>query len=139
MPKITNDYSKVQVWDLSPLPNERGPFLVTQTGYPPGSDDVAESLYVLRPDGTWADINAYLSAENPSLMDEALFESMPAVIHLLESLPPQPTIASLPVSEERLRAWLERHPPGTLLETVRRWIAEYRVRRKQKRSDNQPD
>lgn len=139
MSKITNDYGKVQVWDLSPHPKERGPFLVTQMGCPPGSDETTESLYVLRPDGTWADINAYLSAEDPGLMDEALFDSMPAIVHLLESLPPQPTIATLTVSEERLRQWLERHPPGTLLESARRWIAEYRERRRQRRTNNHQD
>lgn len=134
MSKITNDYSKVQVWDLSPSPNERGPFLVTQAGHLPGSGDSTESLYVLRPNGTWADINAYLSAEDSSLMDEALFDSMPTVIRLLESLPPQPRIANLPVSEERLYTWLEQHPPGTMLESVRRWITEYRERQKHKKS-----
>ncbi|MCX8108926.1 MAG: hypothetical protein N3G20_08985 [Verrucomicrobiae bacterium] len=134
MPRLTNDYNKVEVWDLNPFGSERGPFLVTQVGYPPGSEDSSESLYVLRPDGTWVDINAYLSAEDETLMDEALFESMPAIVQLLEQLPPEPKVANLPVSEERLRQWLRLHPPGTLMETARRWIQEYRNRRKQKKS-----
>lgn len=132
MPAISNDYSRVQVWSLSPSAEKRGPYLVTQTGYAPGSDDAMETLYVLRPDGTWADINAYLSSDEPQLLDEAVFESMASIVHLLESLPPQPRTADLPVSEERLRLWLERHPPGTALETARRWVAEYRERRRQK-------
>lgn len=134
MPKLTNDYNKVEVWDLSSSDRERGPFLVTQIGYPPGSDDTSESLYVLRPDGTWADINAYLSAEDEGLMDEALFASMSKIVDLLEKLPTEPKIANLPVNEERLRQWLDQHPPGTLLETARRWIAEYRSRQKQRKA-----
>ena len=134
MPTISNDYHRVQVWNLSPDDEQRGPYLVTQTGCAPSAEDTPESLFVLRPDGTWVDINAYLSAEQPDQLDEAVFESMATIVHLLERLPPQPTIAQLPVSEERLRLWLEQHPPGTLLETARRWLAQYRERRRPKRT-----
>jgi len=133
MSTISNDYNRVQVWNLSADDEKRGPYLVTQAGYASSADDASESLFVLRPDGTWVDINAYLSSEQPDHLDEAVFDSMAAVVHLLEHLPPQPTIAQLPVSEERLRLWLEEHPPGTLLDTARRWIGQYCERRKQKR------
>ncbi len=135
MASITNDYQKARVWDLGVGAEKRGPYLVTQTGYAIGDEEARESLFVLRPDGMWVDINVYLSSGRPEELDDAVFDSLAAVVNLFNGLPPQATVVDIPISEERLRAWLEDHPPGTLLEEARRWFARYGERRrvKQKR------
>jgi len=133
METLSNDYRDVELLDLgSEQERQRGPFLVVQAGYTPGDEDVYESLFVLRPDGCWVDVNVYLSSGKPELLDEAVFTSAQQVMELLDNLPPEPKVAELPVSEEGLRAWLEAHPPGAMLEMARHWLAHYRERQQQR-------
>jgi hypothetical protein len=132
MRTISNDYREVELLDLCPVRTNRGPFLVLQQGYAPGDADLRESLFVLRRDGSWVDVNVYLSAGDPELMSEALFSSAQQVMELFADLPAEPRVAELPVSEAGLRAWLEQHPRGTLLSAARTWVASYRERHRQR-------
>ena len=61
MRTISNNYQDVELLDLGSEGEMRGPFLVMQEGCTPGEEALRESLFVLRPDGCWVDVNVYLS------------------------------------------------------------------------------
>jgi len=72
MPAITNHYRDSHVLNLG-SGDERGPYLVTQTGVAPSDAFAKERMFVLRPDGRWVDFNAYACQEKPDAMDEIVF------------------------------------------------------------------
>lgn len=132
MRTLTNDYLAAEVWDLDPAAKSRGPFLVTQMGLAPGSEGTRPAMFILRPDGRWADLAAYLSTGRSEALDEAVFESTQQIVELFRRLPPEAQVAHLPISEAGLRDWLAGAPPGSAFEKARRWLAEYRERRRQR-------
>src|SRR5881227_3819815 len=74
MRTITNDYRDAQILNLG-SGGERGPYLVTQTGVAPRDPIPKTRMFVLRPDGTWVDFNAYASQGKPEVMDEIVFST----------------------------------------------------------------
>ena len=61
MRAISNDYRDVKILDPG-SGYEKGPFMVTQTGVLPNDPPVPRThMLLLRPEGQWADFNAYAS------------------------------------------------------------------------------
>src|SRR5215510_9185945 len=78
---ITNDYRDAQILNLGST-GQRGPYLVTQTGVAPRAELPRTRMFVLRPDGKWADFNAYASQNKPEALDEIVFSTMGDVVAL---------------------------------------------------------
>jgi hypothetical protein len=74
MRRITNDYRAAQILNLS-SGGERDPYLVTQTGVAPSDPMPKTRMFVLRPDGRWADFNAYACQGKPEAIDEIVFST----------------------------------------------------------------
>ena len=132
MKTLTNDYTAVRVWNLEGPQGQRGPYLVTQLGIAPNDELMRESLFLLRPDGCWVDVTAYMSAGQPEFAEEAFFDSTEQIMTLLDQLGAEVKVADLPVSEEGLRAWLANNPPGTALARAQLWVEQYLERRRQR-------
>jgi len=127
MRNITNDYRESQVLDLGTA-EQRGPFLVTQTGVNPAETIPKSKMFVLRPDGCWVDFNTYACQGKPELMDELVFPTMAEVIQRFTTLMGKPRILDLPVNEEGLQAWIDKQKKGNPLQAAQAWAAEYRKR-----------
>ena len=132
MRTITNDYHDAQILDLG-SGHERGPFLVTQTGVSPTDAVPKTHMFVLRPDGKWADFNAYACQGKPEAMDELVFPTMAEVMKTFGKLSGRPQMMELPVDKEGLQAWLERQKGGNPLHAAHAWAVEYRKRKRDKR------
>jgi hypothetical protein len=132
MRTITNNYRDAQILNLG-SGGERGPYLVTQTGVAPRAALPKTRMFVLRPDGCWVDFHAYASQGDPEAMDEIVFATTTQVIETFGKLFGQPRVVDLPVDEERLKAWIERHEQGDPLEAARAWAKEYRIRHRNSR------
>jgi hypothetical protein len=129
MRELTNDYRDLQVINLDPHSGDPGPYLVTQSGTAQFNAECRESLFVLRPDGVWVDINAYLGEGTLDGLQAALFGNLAQVQALLDSLPSEAKVAELPVSEDGLATFLATHPPGTTRQRLRAWVEAYEARR----------
>src|ERR1700745_3458151 len=127
MRAITNDYRDSHVFNLG-TPGSDGPYLVTQTGVSPTAEVPKTRCCVLRPDGCWADFNAYVSRGKPEVLDEIVFPSIPKVMEVFGRLLARPRVADLPINEEGLNAWLERQKNQNPLEAARAWAIEYKAR-----------
>jgi hypothetical protein len=127
MRTITNDYKDSQILNLG-SGDDNGPYLVTQTGVDPRAELPKTHLFVLRPDGRWADFNAYACQEKPEAMDEIVFSSMPKIIETFGRLLGRPQVVDLPVDEAGLKKWLERQEHQNPLEGARAWAVEYKKR-----------
>ena len=132
MRTITNDYHDAQILDLG-SGHETGPFLVTQTGVSPTDAVPKTHMFILRPDGKWADFNAYACQGKPEAMDELVFRSMAEVMTAFGKLFGRPKVVDLPVDKEGLQAWLNRHASENPLEMARAWAVEYRKRQRDRR------
>jgi hypothetical protein len=132
MPAITNNYRDTHVLNLG-SGDERGPYLVTQTGVAPSDPFAKERMFVLRPDGRWVDFNAYVCQDKPEAMDEIVFSSTTEVMETFGKLMGRPQVLDLPVDEAGLKAWIERQKSGNPLEAARAWAAGYQERHRKKR------
>jgi len=132
MRTITNNYRDTHVLNLG-SGDERGPYLVTQTGISPSEPFAKERMFVLRPDGRWVDFNAYASQGKPEAIDEIVFSTTTEVMEAFGKLLGRPQILDLPINETGLKAWIERQKSGNPLEAVREWAAGYKERRSKKR------
>src|SRR6187200_1616628 len=124
---ITNDYRDSQVMNLG-SDGEAGPYLVTQTGVAPNDLNPKVRMFVLRPDGNWVDLNAYVCQGKPEVLDEIVFPSLPRVIETFARLLGRPRVLDLPVDEEGLKAWIERQQAGDPLQAARAWASQYKAR-----------
>ena len=132
MHTITNDYRDAKVLDLG-SGYEKGPFLVTQTGVAPNDPVPRTHMFVLRPDGQWADFNAYACQGNAEAMDELVFGTMGEVMQVFGKLVGRPRVAELAVDRDGLQKWLDRHEGGNPFLAARRWAVEYRKRQRDRR------
>jgi len=126
MHTITNDYKDAQILNLG-SGAERGPYLVTQTGVAPSDPLLEARMFVLRPDGTWVDFNAYASQGKPEVIDEIVFPSVTKILETFGNLFGRPRVLDLPVDEKGLTAWIERHSSDPL-QATRAWVEEYKMR-----------
>jgi hypothetical protein len=132
MRTITNNYRDTHVLNLG-SGDERGPYLVTQTGAAPTDPLAKERMFVLRPDGRWVDFNAYACQGKPEAIDEIVFSTTTEVMETFSKLMGRPQVLDLPVDEGGLKTWIERQKSGSPLEAVRSWAAGYNDRRRKKR------
>lgn len=132
MRTITNDYRDAKVINLGSA-NEKGPFLVTQTGVAPNESAARTRMFVLRPDGQWADFNAYACQDKPEAMDELVFANMSDVLAMFNNLRGRPRVLDLPIDKDGLKAWLERHEGGSQMQAAQTWAIGYRARQREKR------
>jgi hypothetical protein len=134
MRTITNNYRNTHVLNLG-SGDERGPYLVTQTGVAPSDPFAKERMFVLRPDGRWVDFNAYACQGKPEAIDEIVFSTTTEVMETFGKLMGLPQVFDLPVDEAGLKAWIERQQIGNPLEAARVWAAGYQERHRKKRRD----
>lgn len=132
MPTITNNYRDAHILNLG-SGGERGPYLVTQTGVSPKDPIPKARMFVLRPDGNWVDFNVYASQGKPEAMDEIVFSTTTQIMETFGKLFGPPRVLDLPVNEEGLKAWLERHKDGNALEAASAWAIGYQERHRKKR------
>ena len=90
-------------------------------------------MFVLRPDGRWADFNAYACQGKPEAMDEAVFPTMAEVMATFARLSGQPQVLDLPIDEEGLKAWIARQTSGDPVQAARAWAQQYQERRRQQK------
>jgi hypothetical protein len=132
MRAITNDYRDAKILDLG-SGYEKGPFLITQTGVAPNDPVPRTHMFVLRPDGQWADFNAYACQGKPEAMDELVFRTMGAVMEAFGKLIGRPRVVELPIDKDGLKKWLDRHEGGNPFQAAQRWAVEYRKRQRDRR------
>jgi len=132
MRTITNDYRDAQILNLG-SGDERGPYLVTQSGVAPRAALPKTRMFVLRPDGFWVDFNAYASQGKPEAMDEIVFSSTTQIMESFGNCSAAPRVLDLPVDEEGLKAWIERQEHDDPLEGARAWATEYKIRHRKDR------
>jgi hypothetical protein len=132
MRTITNNYRDAQILNLG-SDGERGPYLVTQTGVSPRDPLPKTRMFVLRPDGSWVDFNAYASQGKPEAMDEIVFPTTTQIMETFGKLFGAPRILDLPVNEEGLKAWIERQEHSDPLQAARTWAIGYQERHRKKR------
>ena len=132
MRAITNDYRDAKILDLG-SGYEKGPFLVTQTGVAPNDPVPRTHMFVLRPDGQWADFNAYACQGKPEAMDELVFRTMGEVMEAFGKLIGRPRVVELPVDKDGLKKWLDRHEGGNPFHAAQLWAVEYRKRQRDRR------
>jgi hypothetical protein len=132
MRTITNNYRDAQILNLG-SDGERGPYLVTQTGVSPRDPLPKTRMFVLRPDGSWVDFNAYASQGKPEAMDEIVFSTTTQITETFGKLFGAPRILDLPVNEEGLKAWIERQEHSDPLQAARTWAIGYQERHRKKR------
>ena len=96
MRAITNNYRDSHILNLG-SGDERGPYLVTQTGVSPNDPLAKERMFVLRPDGRWVDFNAYACQDKPEAMDEIVFFTTTEVMEAFGKLMGRPQVLDLPV------------------------------------------
>lgn len=127
MRTITNYYRDSQVLNLGSEGSD-GPYLVTQTGVSPTAAIPKTRMFVLRPDGCWVDLNAYVCQGKPEVLDEIVFPSIPKVMETFGRLLGRPRVVDLPIDEEGLKVWIERQQNRNPLEAARVWAVEYKAR-----------
>jgi hypothetical protein len=132
MPTITNNYRDAHILNLG-SGDDRGPYLVTQTGASPNDAFGKQRMFVLRPDGCWVDFNAYASQNKPEALDEAVFSTTTQIMQTFGRLFGQPHVVDLPIDEQGLKAWLEHQESSNPLEAARAWAAGYQQRRRKER------
>ncbi len=127
MRTITNNYRDAQILNLGSA-GQAGPYLVTQTGVAPNAQIPKTRMFTLRPDGRWADFNAYVCQGKPEVLDEIVFPSIPKVMETFGKLFGRPQVVDLPIDEAGLQAWIERQKNGDPLEGARAWASGYKAR-----------
>ena len=90
-------------------------------------------MFVLRPDGQWADFNAYACQGKPEAMDELVFRTMGEVMEAFGKLIGRPRSWSCRSSKDGLKKWLDRHEGGNPLHAAQLWAVEYRKRQRDRR------
>jgi hypothetical protein len=85
-------------------------------------------MFVLRPDGSWVDFNAYASQGKPEAMDEIVFSTTTQIMETFGKLFGRPRVMNLPIDEEGLKAWIARQEHGDPLEAARAWASQYKKR-----------
>lgn len=123
---ITNHHQDVEVLDLDPS-RARGPFVIIQEGCAPGAMTTSSTVFVMRRDGSWADVAYYLAGKGRSHLEEILFPGTADVMGLLQRLDPRPVVANVAASRKEIEDWHRANPqiePG--LSGLRRWAEDFR-------------
>jgi hypothetical protein len=129
MRNITNDYHDSEILNLG-SDNDPGPYLVTQSGCSPRAEIPKTHMFVLRPDGQWADFNAYACQGKPEAMDEIIFSSMTKVMETFAGLRGPARVLELPLDKAGLEAWIARQKDADPLQAARAWAVQYKERQR---------
>src|SRR6266853_519134 len=132
MHTITNNYRDAHILNLGSS-GQSGPYLVTQMGVAPRDPIPKTRMFVLRPDGSWVDFNAYASQGKPEATDEIVFSTTTQIMETFGKLFGLPRVLDLSVDEEGRKAWIERQEHGDPLEAARAWAKEYKIRHRKDR------
>jgi len=127
---LTNNPQDSKILNLG-FGTVQGPFLVTQMGVNPADQLPRTKMYILRPDGAWVDLNAYVCQNKPEVLDEIVFPTMASVMEKFGSLLGKPRILDLPIDEAGLAKWVERQKGHDPLEAAKSWAIDYRVRHRE--------
>ena len=127
---ITNHFKAVRLLDLG-SGSARGPFLVTQIGVAPNDNKARERMFVLRPDGKWADFNCYACQGRPEAIDELVFNTTADVMKTMARLSGRPEVVDLPIDEAGLKAWRSRQASGDPVQAAQAWAQQYKERHRQ--------
>ena len=96
MSKITNSSEHCELLNLGTGPNGRGPFLLRQEGYPPGSTTFNVDRYLLRHDGTWV-LNLAVFPLPDAEKEKFFFQTSADAMKVLDGLAGEPVVeAGLP-------------------------------------------
>ncbi len=104
MSRLVNDYRCCILLNLGYGPHGRGPFIIRQEGYPPGSMTFEIDRYYLRRDGTWM-VNLAVFVLPEEEKHDFIHGTIEEAIALLEGLIGVPVVhSSLPedISTEEL-------------------------------------
>jgi len=101
MSKITNSFHQCELLNIGLGPNGRGPFLVRQEGYLPGSTTFTTERYLLRHDGTWV-LNLAVFALPDAEKEKFFFQTSAEAMHVLDGLSGEPVLeTALPPNVSR--------------------------------------
>ena len=92
MPALTNDPARCEVMNLGYGPHGRGPYLVRQEGYAPGSTNFRPDLFILQKDGRWLLNLAFVMLPEAG-QERQLFHSLSEVMQFFEDLSVKPVQA----------------------------------------------
>jgi len=108
MPKLSNDYKQCTLLNLGYGSGGRGPYVIRQDAYPPGSVSFRDERFLLRKDGTWVlSLAVYALPEDGK--EKFLFDKSAEAIELLghlgelvveDSLPPNKSVKELQAAAE---------------------------------------
>lgn len=133
---LTNDYKSCQVFDLEPDVFREGPYIVLQTAEDPQSPSFERKLFILRKDGVWVE---YVTHVVKPLEARGIicFDSLTQVVRLLESLPLEPQIERVKVSEEQLLEFSRQvEAAGGWLAFIDQEVDRIRALRRQRAQDS---
>jgi len=102
---ITNDFRDFHLLEVSKTtkhPERRGPYMVVQTGSAPGDPQMRECTFALTKRGTWMHCYVFFMLPRPIRRRVAVFESVPEVMQLAESLTGNPRVETLESLQELL-------------------------------------
>jgi hypothetical protein len=91
MKKLSNRYEQCELLNLGYGPKGRGPFVVRQDGYPPGSTTLKADRFLLRKDGTWV-LNLAVFALPEEEKEKFIYESRADAVKALQALKGDPVI-----------------------------------------------
>lgn len=95
---ITNhfaDFHLLNVASTTRHPDDRGPYMVVQTGSAPGDPELRECTFALTRRGTWLHCFLFFMMPRAVRRQIAVFESVAEVMALTEGLTGTPTVETL--------------------------------------------
>ena len=103
---ITNHYPDFRLLELSkttPHPETRGPYMVVQDGADPQDPTSRECTFVLTRRGTWLHFYVFLMLPVDIRQGVGVFQNIPEVMGLVETLTGKPRVESLATLPELLK------------------------------------
>ena len=101
MSTITNRYADIEMWNLDPGSEKRGPFMVVQCGTAPGDELANEQMFLLRHDGKWVNVLGFDSTQE---LANLIFDTPRQCLQLLRQLQALAEVAEPPAPKERVRS-----------------------------------
>jgi hypothetical protein len=103
MRTITNRYADIEMWNLDPGTEKRGPFMIVQCGTAPGDELANEQMFVLRHDGKWVNVLGFDLTGRPQELANLIFDTPRQCLKLLRQLQALAAVAE-PAVKERVRS-----------------------------------
>lgn len=103
---ITNQFADFQLLEVGKTtahPENRGPYMVVQTGSAPGDPELRECTFTLTHRGTWLHCYVFFMLPRPIRRQVAVFESVPEVMRLAGGLTGRPVVETIESLQELLR------------------------------------